>query len=56
MEIALRRVLREAGVRVVPDARLCDLGVHNAPRRNRETIGISRLPFLACHSSKAFRY
>jgi len=38
MEIALRRVLREAGARVVPNARLRDLGIRGAPRHDGRNI------------------
>ena len=38
METALRRVLREAGARVVPNARLRDLGVRDAPRQDDRNI------------------
>ena len=37
MEVALRRVLREAGARVVPSARLRDLGVRQAQGGTTET-------------------
>ena len=36
--LALRRVLREAGARVVPNARLRDLGVRGAPRHDNRNI------------------
>jgi hypothetical protein len=38
IEVALRRVLREAGARVVPNARLRDLGVRGAPRHDDRNI------------------
>ena len=38
MEVALRRVLREAGARVVPNARLRELGVRGAPRHDDRNI------------------
>jgi len=38
MEVALRRVLREAGARVVPNAKLRDLGVSQAPRQDLRNI------------------
>jgi len=38
MEVALRRVLREAGARVKPNARLRDLGVRGAPRHDDRNI------------------
>jgi hypothetical protein len=38
MEVALRRVLREAGARVVPNAKLRDLGVSTAPRQDHRNI------------------
>ena len=38
MEAALRRVLRETGARVVPNARLRDLGVPGAPRRDGRNV------------------
>ena len=37
MEVAVRRVLREAGARMVPNARLCDLGVRT-PRKDDRNI------------------
>ena len=38
METALRRILREAGARVVPNTRLRDLGVRGAPRNDDRNI------------------
>jgi hypothetical protein len=38
MEVGLRRVLREAGARVVPNAKLRDLGVRSAPRNDNRNI------------------
>ncbi len=45
MEVALRRVLREAGARVTPNARLRDLGVHGVPRRSRDDRNIEAAAF-----------
>ena len=38
MEVTLRRVLREAGARVVPNAQLRNLGFRGAPRQDGRNI------------------
>ena len=49
MEVALRRVLREAGARVVPNARLRDLGVRGAPRNDDRNIEAAAFGLPVCH-------
>ena len=49
MEVALRRVLREAGAQVVPNAQLRSLGVRGAPRRDGRNIEAAAYGLPLCH-------
>ena len=54
MEVALRRVLREAGARVVPNAQLRQFGVRGAPRRDGRNIEAAAFGLPLCHGLPLF--